>query len=133
MDSDYYGIGWLFAPIIGMWGLTSAVLGLVQSSTQREKTRTCLLLFMGLVFIVLGFAGWMAISYGIGSAGNPFWLVYFAMFLIPSSIIYVASYSFFRNKKRFTGVFSSQKRIITVFSILIIVPLVYTVALLLQL
>ena len=129
-DTDYYRIGWLFSPIIGMWGLTSAVLGIVQSSMQTEKTKTCLWILMGLVFVALGFSGWMAISFGIGGAGNPFWLVYFAMVLIPSSIIYVASYSFFKNKDKIKAAFSSKKRIFMIFSILIIVPLVYTVALL---
>src|SRR3990170_6753024 len=76
-DFDDVGVGWLFAPIIGVWGLVSVVLGITESSMSKKDAMLCLLPVFALIYIGLTFASWMVMTYG----ENWFWRTYFGLLL----------------------------------------------------
>jgi len=134
-DVDYYSMGWLFAPIIGVWGLASTVLGLVQSSQPTRKIESYLLLILTAVTVSLAYAAYLVIVFGsgvIGSVGRgePFFSVYFTLVLAPSLLIYAFSFKFLRSKERLDFLTNQKIRIAT-FIALATVPLSYTVIFLL--
>lgn len=99
--SEHYNVGWLFAPIIGVWGLASVALGLIQSSMSKRRVEYYLLLILVVVCTGLAFAGFMAIVYGSGivmsvGRGEPLFLVYFGLVLVPSSIIMISTARFMK-------------------------------------
>ena len=63
-DVDYFIIGWLFAPIIGIWGLASIVLGLVQSSMPKRRIESYLLPLLVMVSVGLAYAAYLVIVFG---------------------------------------------------------------------
>jgi hypothetical protein len=129
-DVDYFSTGWLFAPIIGVWGLTSTVLGLVQSSQPKRKIESYLLLILAGVTVSLAYAAYMVIVFGSGiissvGRGEPFFWVYFGLVLAPSLLIYTFSIRFMRSKERLDFLANQKVRIAT-FIALAAVPLTYT-------
>jgi hypothetical protein len=79
MDVDYYSMGWLFAPIIGMWGLASTVLGLVEMSWPKRRIESYLIPILAIVSVGLAYAAYLAIVFGSGiirsvGRGEPFFL-----------------------------------------------------------
>jgi hypothetical protein len=134
-DVDYFSIGWLFAPILGVWGLTSTVLGLVQSSQPKRRVESYLLVILAVVTISLAYATYMVIVFGSGiissvGRGEPFFWVYLILVLAPSLLIYASSIRFMRSKERLDFL-SNQKVRIATFVALASVPLSYTVIFLL--
>lgn len=76
-DVDYVSVGWLFAPIIGIWGLASAVLGLVQSSSSKTKIASYLLPILVIITVGLAYATYLVVVFGLGiirsfGRGEPF-------------------------------------------------------------
>jgi hypothetical protein len=129
-DVDYFSTGWLFAPIIGVWGLASTVLGLVQSSQPKRKIESYLLLILAGVTVSLAYAAYMVIVFGSGiissvGRGEPFFWVYFGLVLAPSLLIYTFSIRFMRSKERLDFLANQKVRIAT-FIALAAVPLTYT-------
>lgn len=129
-DVDYFSTGWLFAPIIGVWGLASTVLGLVQSSQPKRKIESYLLLILAGVTISLAYAAYMVIVFGSGiissvGRGEPFFWVYFGLVLAPSLLIYAFSIKFLRSKERLDFLTNQKVRTAT-FIALAAVPLTYT-------
>jgi len=129
-DVDYFGIGWLFAPIIGIWGFASIVFGLLQSSSPKRTIESYLLPVMALVTVGLAYATYMVIFFGSGiissaGRGEPFWWLYFLMVLVPSLLIYASATKFLRSKAPIDLLASQEARIAT-FVILAAVPLLYT-------
>jgi hypothetical protein len=129
-DVDYFSTGWLFAPIIGVWGLASTVLGLVQSSQPKIKIESYLLLILAGVTVSLAYAAYMVIVFGSGiissvGRGEPFFWVYFGLVLAPSLLIYASSIKFLRSKER-VDFLATQKVRIATFIALAAVPLTYT-------
>jgi hypothetical protein len=130
MDVDYYGIGWLFAPIIGIWGLASIVLGLVQSSSPKRKIESYMLPLLAVVSISLAYAAYLAVVFGSGiirsvGKGEPFFWLYFGLVLAPSLLIYASAIKFLRSKERID--FLTNRRVrAAVFVVLAAVPLLYT-------
>jgi hypothetical protein len=130
-DSDYYGVGWLFAPIIGVWGLASLVLGLVQSSQPKSKVEAYLLLISALLFVGFAFAAFMAVIYGVGivqsvARGEPFWLIYFGFVLVPGLIAGVSTYKYLKSKEKESRVLMDKKVKAVTFVLLAAVPLLYS-------
>jgi hypothetical protein len=83
-DVDYYVVGWLFAPILGVWGMASLTLGLTQCSIAKKKVESFLLPVFAIVAVGLAYASYMAVVFGSGiwlsiGRGEPFWLIYFAL------------------------------------------------------
>ena len=104
-DVDYLSMGWLFAPITGVWGLASAVLGLVQSSKPKRKIESYLSLILAVVTVSLAYAAYLVIVFGSGiissvGRGEPFFWVYFSLILAPSLLIYAYSIRFLRSKEK---------------------------------
>ncbi len=129
-DVDYYGIGWLFAPIIGIWGFASIVLGLVHSSSPKRTIESYLLPVLALVTVGLAYATYMVVFFGSGiirsaGRGEPFWWLYFLMILVPSLLIYASAIKFLKSKGPI-DLFASQKVRVATFVILAAVPLLYT-------
>jgi hypothetical protein len=129
-DVDYLSIGWLFAPIIGVWGLASTVMGLVQSSQPKKKMESYLLLILAVVTVSLAYAAYMVIVFGSGiissvGRGEPFFWVYFSLVLAPSLLIYAFSIRFLRSKERLDFLTNQKVRLAT-FITLATVPLSYT-------
>ena len=135
MDVDYYGVGWLFAPIIGIWGLASLVLGFVQSSFPKRRIESYLLPLLTVVTVGLVYAAYLAIFFSSGivrSAGNgePFFWLYFGLVLAPSLLIYVSAIKFYRSKEKMFFL-TSRSVSVAVFVALAAVPLSYTAVFLL--
>jgi hypothetical protein len=129
-DIDYFSMGWLFAPIIGVWGLASTVLGLVQSSQPKRKLESYLSLILAVVTVSLAYAAYLVIVFGSGivssvGRGEPFFWVYFGLVLAPSLLIYTFSIRFMRSKERLDFLANQKVRIAT-FIALAAVPLIYT-------
>jgi hypothetical protein len=135
MTFEYFSIGWLFAPILGVWGLASTVLGLVQSSQSKRKIESYLLLILAVATVSLAYAAYLVIVFGSGivssfGRGEPFFWVYFSLVLAPSLLIYASSIMFMGSKNRLA--FLANRRVrITTFVALAAVPLLYTVIFLL--
>lgn len=135
-DIDYFSIGWLFAPTLGVWGLTSTVLGLVQCSQPKRKIESYLLLILVVVTGSLAYAAYLVIAFGSGiirsvGRGEPFFWVYFSLVLAPSLLIYVSSIRFIRSKERLDFLANQRVRNAT-FIALAAVPLSYTAVFLLM-
>jgi hypothetical protein len=137
MDVDYYSMGWLFAPIIGMWGLASTVLGLVESSWPKRRIESYLIPILAIVSVGLAYAAYLAIVFGSGiirsvGRGEPFFWLYFSLILVPSLLIFALTTKFLRaeGKVEFSA---NQKLRSGVFIALFAVPLSYTAAFLLLL
>jgi hypothetical protein len=129
-DVEYFSMGWLFAPIIGVWGLASTVIGLVQSSKPKRKIESYLSLILAIVTLSLAYAAYLAIVFGSGlirsvGRGEPFFWVYFSLVLAPSLLIYVSSIRFMRSKE-ILDFLTNQKVRIATFVALAAVPLSYT-------
>lgn len=86
-DVDDIGIGWLFSPIIGVWGLNSLAIGILASSLSRTKTVLSILPVFLLIYTGLAFTIWMVLVYG----SVIFWWAYFSLFLIPSLAVSIVS------------------------------------------
>jgi hypothetical protein len=130
-DAEYFSMGWLFAPIIGVWGLASTFLGLVQSSKPKRKIESYLLLILAVVTISLAYAAYLVIVFGAGiissvGRGEPFFWVYFILVLAPSLVIYASSIRFMRSNERLEFL-ATQRIRITFFIALTAVPLLYIV------
>jgi hypothetical protein len=130
-------MGWLFAPIIGMWGLASTVLGLVESSWPKRRIESYLIPILSIVSVGLAYAAYLAIVFGSGiirsvGRGEPFFWLYFSLILVPSLLIFAFSIKFFRAEGKVE--FSANKNLRAgVFVALFAVPLSYTAAFLLLL
>ncbi len=127
--SEHYNVGWLFAPIIGVWGLAGVALGLIQSSMPKQRVEYCLLLILVVVCTGLTFASFMAIVYGSGiimsvGRGEPLFLIYFGLVLVPSLIIIASTIRFMKIGERVILV--SKKVKAAVFFLLAAVPLTYS-------
>jgi hypothetical protein len=130
MDPDYYSVGWLFAPIIGIWGLASIVLGLVHSSSPKRTIESYLLPVLAVVTVGLAFATYMVVVFGSGivrsvGSGEPFWWLYLVMVLAPSVLIYTSAVKFLRSRGPLDFLASQKVRVAT-FVMLAAVPLSYT-------
>jgi hypothetical protein len=129
-DVDYFSIGWLFAPILGVWGLASIVLGLTQSSQRNRRIELYLSLILAVATLSLAYATYMVFVFGSGiissvGRGEPFFWVYFSLILLPSLLIYVSSIKFLRPKERLAFLANQKVRVAT-FVTLAAVPLSYT-------
>ena len=134
-DVDYFSMGWLFAPIIGVWGLASTVLGLVQSSKPRKKIEFYLSFILVVVTVSLAYAAYLVVVFGSGivssvGRGEPFFWFYFGLVLAASLLIYASSIRFLRSEKRLDFL-ANQKVRSAIFVALAVVPLSYTVVFLL--
>lgn len=129
--SEHYNIGWLFAPIIGVWGLASLALGLVQSTKPKWRVAPLLLLLSALVCVGLSFAFYMVIFYGLGivssvGRGEPLFLLYFGLVLTPSIIILTSTVKFLKAGEK--AIFQVRAKVkAAVFVVLAAVPLTYSI------
>ncbi|MCW4018301.1 MAG: hypothetical protein NWF00_06445 [Candidatus Bathyarchaeota archaeon] len=81
-DVDYFSAGWLFAPVVGVWGLSIVIIGLVQSAAPKRRIENFLLPIMASVSVGLAYAAYLVAVFGSGiirSVGRdePFFLLYF--------------------------------------------------------
>ncbi len=137
MDVDYYTVGWLFAPIIGVWGLASVVLGLVGISAPKSRITTYLSVILVVVTVGLAYASYLAAVFGTGiirsvGQGEPFWWLYFGLVLAPSALIYASAFKFFKAKEK-TEILVNKKVKTAALVVLPAVPLSYTTIFLLLL
>jgi hypothetical protein len=121
-DFDDVSIGWLFAPIIGAWGLASVTLGITEAFMSRKEALLCLLPVFAFIYIGLGFASWMVTVYG----ESWFWRVYFGLLLFPCLIANTAAILYFAKKEKFAHALKNQRTRSLAFIALIAVPLLYT-------
>lgn len=130
--SEDYNVGWLFAPIIGVWGLASIALSLVQSSMPKRRAETYLLFIDAVVCVGLAFATFMVVVFGSGiitsvGRGEPFFWLYFGLVLAPSLIILASTVKFLKAGEK--TIFQVRKRAkAAVFVVLAAVPLIYSFA-----
>lgn len=135
MDYEYFSVGWLFAPIIGFWGLASVALGLVQSSAPKRKIESYLLPVSTVVCVSLTFVAYMMFVFGSGivssaGRGEPFWWIYFVFILIPSLLVIASTLKYVKSKTESGAVWASTKVKIVAFIVLAMVPLSYSAVLL---
>jgi hypothetical protein len=135
-DVDYYGVGWLFAPILGVWGMASLTLGLTQCSITKKKVESFLLPVFAIVTVGLAYASYMAIVFGSGiwlsvGRGEPLWLIYFAVTLVPSAIVFAATAMFLRAESKLRIMLSKKSLRAGLFTVAVSTPVVYSASLLL--
>lgn len=129
--SEDYNVGWLFAPIIGVWGLASIALSLIQSSMPKHRSEYYLLFINAVVCTGLAFATYMVVVFGSGivtsvGRGEPFFWLYFGLVLAPSLIILASTVQFLRAGER--AIFQVNKKVkVAVFAVLAAVPLTYSI------
>ncbi len=133
-DADDYNIGWLFSPVIGVWGLAVVALGLVQSSMPKRKTESYLLFLTALVGIGLAYVAYLLFFFGSGviasaGRGEPLFWLYFALVLGPSLVIFgfTAKYLNAQGKKLFLA---GKNLKIAALLLSVGTPVTYTVVLL---
>jgi hypothetical protein len=130
-DVDYYGVGWLVAPIIATWGSASAVLGLVQSLAPKRRIESYLLPLLAFVSVGLAYAAYLAVVFGSGiglsvGRGEPFFWLYFGLILAPSLLMYTSAAKYLRTKTETNVIFGNKKVRAVTFALLAAVPLCYT-------
>jgi hypothetical protein len=136
-DEDDYMIGWLFAPIIGIWGFAAITLGLVQSSIPKRKAESYLLFIVAVVCVALTYAAYLAVAFGSGliasvGRGELFFWLYFCLVLAPSLVTIGFTVKFFKAGDK--PVFSVGKKVkVATLFLLVATPLLYTFALLVYL
>ena len=123
-DYETFNIGFLFAPIIGVWGLTSIAIGILASSRSRTKTVLSIIPVFVLIYTGLAFTIWMVLAYG----SVIFWWGYFSLFLVPSTIIAIISVFYLLNKEVLLDALKNPKSIIAISCLIILVPLIYSIA-----
>ncbi len=133
-DQDYIAVGWLFAPIIGVWGLSAVALGLVQSPMPKRSAESYLVFVLAIVCIGLGYAAYLTVMFGSGliasvGKGEPLFWVYFSLVLAPSLIIGISTVKYLRAKEKLVLLRSRGVRTATLLT-LILVPLTYSSVLL---
>jgi hypothetical protein len=126
-------VGWLFSPIIGVWGLASISFGLAQSSMPKRTAESCLLFISAVVCVALAFAVYLAGIFGSGVITNvgkadPFFWIYFSLVLAPSIVIISSTVKFIKTKEKLNFLFNRKVRD-AAFAALAVVPLAYSVAL----
>ncbi len=125
-----YGTGWLFAPVIGVWGLASLALWIMTSASSKEDVVSHLLPLFALMCTGLAFATWMAIGFNASpNDANFFWWIYFGLFLAPSVIAGVAGFLYFTRKEKLVKTLSNPKTQVVMSCLLASTPLVYTAVL----
>ncbi len=133
-DENYYGVGWLFAPILGVWGLSGVILGLVHSSISKRKIESYLMPLLVIVCAGLAYAAYMVLMFGTGivaSAGRdePFWWVYFLLMLTPNVITLAVAAMFYGAKSKLDETFKKRNVKVSLFAAVLASPVAYSVAL----
>ncbi len=130
--SEHYNVGWLIAPIIGVWGLASLAIGPVGYPRTNCSVVGLLLFISAFVCVGLFFAFYMFLFYGLGvvasvGRGEPFFLLYFGLVLAPSIVVLTSTVKFLKAGER--AIFQvSKKARIAIFVALAAVPLSYSIA-----
>ncbi len=129
-DEDDYMVGWLFSPIIGVWGLVAVTLGIVQSSMPRRKAESYLLFILSVVCVALTYGAYLAVVFGSGltmsvGKGEPFFLLFFVLVIVPSLVTIVSTVKFLKTEDRQIFLVSKRAKAATLLS-LVAVPWVYT-------
>lgn len=129
VDFDLYWMGWGFAPVIVVWGCASLAVGIVQSSISKGSFG----FFLSVIYLVMGiglaFSGYMAAVYGLPTSHggeNPFWWIYFGMFLIPSIVSGVVGSLYFKKKDSLDRALAKRAIRAIAFCTLLIAPLLYS-------
>jgi hypothetical protein len=123
-DYETFGIGFLFAPVVAVWGLMGIAIGTLASS--RSKTKTLLSIIpVGLICVGLAFTIWMVLRYGY----VVFWWGYFCLFLVPSIVTIVVSVLYLLKKERLLNAFNNRKTVLVVSCFIVSVPLLFSVIL----
>ena len=123
-DFETFNIGFLFAPLIGSFGLASLALGIAEASLPK-KTRLCFLP-IGIVYIAASVTVWMAIRFGFNA---PFWWVYASAFFIAIIIAGFIGVKQFTGKNNVERILPNQMTRIAVFCILVAVPFLFVTVL----
>lgn len=121
--------------IIGIYGLASIVLGLVQSSSPKGRIKSYLLPLLAVVSVGLAYAAYLVVVFGLGivrsaGRGEPFFWLYFGLVLAPSLLIYASAIKFLKSGGRI-GFLANRKVQAALFVVLAAVPLSYTAGFLL--
>jgi len=132
IDADNIGVGWIFSPVIGAWGLFSATFGLIQEPWKKLKVQTFLLPILTLALGGLLFIALLLVTTGSGilremARGQLFWLFYISLTVIPSLIVITLTIVHFKREEKKGPVLVSKKVKATVFTTSVMVPLLYSV------
>ncbi len=132
---EYFRVGWLFTPVILVWGLVSLILGLVQSCSRKAETLLLIIDAFVLVMLAFGlsFAVIMAAFYGsviASTLAEPFWWLYLTLTLVPCGLVLAFSAMFYRKREKMDLMLSKWKVKAASFAAVSSVPLVYFAGLL---
>ena len=125
-DYENFNIGFLFAPVIGSYGLASLALGIAEVSMPKKKTLVCLLPIFSIIYIWTSVIVWMAIQFGFDA---PFWWVYAGIHFIPSIMVSVIGVIQFAKKEYMDRIFKNNIIRKAACTILIAIPLLFVAAL----
>ena len=111
----------IFAPIIGSYGLTSIVLGIVELPMSKKENLLFFLPIFGLIYIRTSLVVWSAIRNIIA---DPQWF-HLSMLLAPGIAVSEVGFLNFAKKEFLSRVLRHLAIRIAIFSILIAFPLIY--------
>jgi hypothetical protein len=134
-DVDYCGVGWLFAPILGVWGMASLTFGLTQSNLPRQKVEPYLLPVFTIVAADLVYSIYLAFAFGSGiwlsvGRGEPFWLIYFVVTLVPSLFVFATTTLFIPDEPKLKMALSKRRLRASLLVVTVAAPFVYSISLL---
>lgn len=122
-DYETFNIGFLFAPVIGVWGLMSIAMGILASSWSRTKTVLSITPVFVLIYTGLAFTIWMVLAYG----SVIFWWGYFSLFLVPSIVANIVTILYMSRKNQLLNALNNKKTMIVFSCFIVLVPLIFSI------
>lgn len=96
-ETETMGIGWLFAPVIGAWGLASLAISACVDLDAGKRALIRLFPAFFLLYVGCGYGLWMASLFGFS---NLYWWMQFVLILAPTVLATViAALSYIAKEK----------------------------------
>jgi hypothetical protein len=121
VDAEFKA-GLVIAPIFGVWGIASLILGITDLSLKK-KALYYLPLF-ALNYPLATFMAWVAINYRIYFS---FWWIYFGLFLAPIIGMTVFGLPYLKRREKIERTLNNQKTRNVIFCFIAALPLFYAV------
>jgi hypothetical protein len=124
MDAtETMGIGWLFAPVIGAWGLASLAISASGNSETGKRAFIRLAPAFFLLYVGCGYGLWMATKYGFDSM---YWWVQFVLMFAPTALATtIAALSFHAKQK--LGFLTNKPASNALASTIVVVPVLFAI------
>lgn len=122
IDAEFK-IGLVIAPIFGVWGIASLILGIADLRSTKKKAPYYLPLFT-INYALATFMAWLAINYRIYFS---FWWIYFGLFVVPIIGMTVFGLFYLTRKEKIERMLNNQKTRVAIFCTITALPICYAV------